>query len=79
MPNISDRIGNQNVIRVLSNIGGSATHGGGAGNITNQNGSPQAGTANTGGGGGSGGHASSGNPGGATGRHTLLRRELLKV
>ena len=25
MPNISDRIGNQNVIRVLSNIGGSAT------------------------------------------------------
>ena len=25
MPNISDRIGNQNVIRVLSNIGASAT------------------------------------------------------
>ena len=48
-------------------IGGSATHGGGAGNITNQNGNAQPGTANTGGGGGSGGHASLGNPAGATG------------
>ena len=49
-----------------ANIGGLATHGGGSGNITNQNGSPQAGTANTGGGGGSGGQAT-GFPNGAIG------------
>ena len=50
-----------------SYVGGLATHGGGSGNITNQNGNPQAGIANTGGGGGSGGHAGEGNPSGMNG------------
>ena len=47
-------------------IGGSATHGGGAGNITDFNGRAQSGIANTGGGGGSGGR-DTGNPIGAIG------------
>ena len=38
-------------------IGGSATHGGGVGNVNNAYGSPEAGKENTGGGGGSGGNA----------------------
>ena len=50
-----------------SYVGGLATHGGGSGNITNQNGNPQAGIANTGGGGGSGGNASTGNSSGMNG------------
>jgi len=59
-------------------VGGSATHGGGSGNITNRDGSAQAGTANTGGGGGSGGR-DTGNPQGKNGGTGVVIIRYLKT
>jgi hypothetical protein len=61
--------------------GGKATHGGGNGNIFNNNGSPSNGTPNTGGGGGSGGHVGTGNPSGMNGGSgvVIIRYTPIKI